>query len=157
MIDIANVPFAHVAPLFLLLLLFAGGCSQDSTKDYQVDEVSFEAKHFKMIEEKTGLTLPKGSRGLHLFYRGYAIDPAFVAKVQIPGNAQEALRVRLEEIPQHNYGIEGSSLTQNLDWWTPSKGTIKVERVFDYDMNAIQVILALEEGRWVLYLMWVKV
>lgn len=142
--------------LILSLGLIVMGCNRDFGRDYHLDEESFDAESLKMVEQRTGLTLPAGSRGLNMFYQGSQIDPSFVAKIEIPAYSQEVLIKQIEQIHNEDGSVTGS-LTEKVTWWNPSELTIQVERQFSLDMNYVRIIFCEENERCILYLEWIKI
>ena len=59
--------------LSLVLTLCVTGCGGN----YTLDQKSFTAEKLKMVEQRTGITLPTGSQGLNMFYKGEPMDPLF--------------------------------------------------------------------------------
>ncbi len=142
--------------LMLQIAIVIFGCSRDkSTTDYHLDENTFDNKTLEMIQKNMGMTLPDKSRGLHLFWKGYAVDPAFVAKVEIPEAAQDEVRNKLENIQNHDGSVTGS-LTDKVTWWKPS-GVEKVTRQFLHDGNYVFILFCKEGDRYVIYIEWIKI
>ena len=139
----------------LLTILCIVGCGSDIGKDYSLDEKSFDADTLKMIEQRTGIQLPSDAQGLNMFYQGSQIDPSFIAKIKIPQSSREAIARQIKEIPNKDGSVSGS-LAEKVNWWTPSKSTIHTERQFTVDMNYVHAILCQENGRWILYVEWIK-
>jgi hypothetical protein len=142
--------------LALVLAFLANGCGCNSWGNYNLDEKSFKAETLKMVEQRTGIPLPAGSRGLNIFYKGAPMDPYFVAKVEIPQTSHEELFKHIEQVPNQEISVSGS-VTAKLPWWMPSKETIQVERRFKLDGNYVHAVLCEENGRWILYLEWYTV
>lgn len=122
--------------------------------DYSLDEKTFDAEALAMVEKNTGLTLPPGTRGLNLFYKRFAIDPSFYAKVEIPGSSGEALAAQIGRIPDRS-GSVSETITQTLPWWRPAEATTVVKRLYFENNDGVQAILCKEGNRWILYLEWI--
>jgi len=127
---------------------------------YELDARSFSAKSLKMVEDRIGLTLPAGSRGLNMFYDHFhCIDPYFVAKIEIPASSHEAFTKQLEPIPE-KWQLKDSAqiqLSKKVAWWNPSEATIRRQRWSMPNGNGVWVLLCEENGRWILYVSWVCV
>lgn len=150
---VANYLNLFIFVFGLLLMAFGGG--NFSNADYNLDERSFTAESLKMIEQNTGLAFPVGSRGLHMFYQN-SLDPAFVAKVEIPADSKDILIKQIEQI-QNKDGSVAESLTEKVTWWKPSEATIRIERQFTRDASHIHVLFCQEQERWVIYLTWFSI
>jgi len=123
--------------------------------NYTLDQKSLTAEKLKMVEQRTGITLPTGSQGLNMFYKGEPMDPYFVANVEIPENAHEDLRTRIEQIRNEEIHVSGSPTTARFAWWKASKETTKVERQFHVKPDYyVHLVLCEESGRWILYVEW---
>src|SRR5688500_9421701 len=70
------------------LIWFLTGCQPSSRSNYELDDKTFSPKFLRMVEERTGISLPKGCRGLNLLYRGAQTDPSFRAKIEIPSSSE---------------------------------------------------------------------
>lgn len=150
----ANGAIMRICILSLIAICIFG-CDGGSN-DYHLNERTFDAKSLEMIQQKTGVTLPDGSRGLHLFWQGSAsIDPSFVAKIEIPMSAGEAMTKQIGLLRNVDGSVEGS-LTEKVAWWKPSN-TARVERQYSHDGNYIRIVVCKEKDRWVLYLEWIKI
>lgn len=135
-----------------LVASLLSACSR--TSDYSLDEQHFTAASLKLVESKTGLSFPKGSRGLNMFYRGSQIDPSFAAKVKVPLEAEAAMRLQVTSIANVEISVSGK-VFENLEWWRPSQGTILVERQFNGpDGYYVHVILCSQQGDCVAYIEW---
>jgi len=90
-----------------------------------------------------------------MFYRHwpYSLDPAYVAKIEIPESAHENFTAQLEQLPHEDVTIT-TSLTEKVNWWNPSAETIEVERIYHHDTGGARVILCREIDRWILYVFW---
>ncbi len=109
-----------------------------------------------MVEKKTGFALPSGSRGLNLYYSGSEIDPAFVAKIEVPVASGEQFVKQLEQIPIHADWKSVNPLSQRVSWWKPTKTSILIERTFIIGSTAafVHALVCKEEARWIFYVEW---
>jgi hypothetical protein len=154
----------RVIPLVSLTLVLTGcgpkvGSQQlgKNRSDHELDETTFDAAALALVQRNTGIQLPDGSRGLNMFYQGSTcIDPSFVAKIQIPESSGGELASRIKKI-RHRRGAVSGSLTEKVPWWTPSSGTIRVQRQFNPGGDYVRAILSQEEDRLVLYLEWINI
>jgi hypothetical protein len=141
--------------LFICLSLILTGCNLDSFVDYSANEDSFDAGKLRMIEQRTGITLPKGTRGLNLFYRGSSIDPAFLAKVEIPFSELDAMANQINKHEQT--GTIDSTLMSRVTWWTPRASTVKSERRFLNDGDYVQAYVCKEDSTGIVYIAWFNI
>jgi hypothetical protein len=150
-----NILIKHIY-LFIVALvaLFISACSYSS--DYNLDSQSFKADSIKLVESKTGLVLPKGTRGLNMFYRGSQIDPSFAAKVEIPSEAEPAMNLEITKITNQEINVS-RPLFKTLSWWNISDSTILAERQY-YGPNGyyVHIILCSENKKCILYVEWVS-
>jgi len=144
----------HVILIFSIALVLAG-CDY-KVGDYQLDESTFDDAAIAMVQKETGIQLPDGSRGLKMLYQGSAIDPSFLAKIQIPESSKEEIVNHIGEI-EHQDGTVNGSLTEKVRWWSPSSGTIITQRQSTPEGNYIRAILCQEGDQLVLYLEWIKI
>ncbi len=142
--------------LILCQIFVVIGCGRGFSKDYQLDENSFDINSLKMIEQRTGIKLPESSRGLRLFYQGSHIDPSFIAKIEIPISRREELIKVIEQYPI-KMGMVKGSLTEKVDWWIPPGVTIQIDRQFTLDGNYVHMIFCKEKDQWILYIEWIKI
>ena len=88
--------------LFFLIVLTIG-CGLPHAKDYQLNHTSFSAKRLNQVEQETGITLPKGARGLNLFCDNTSgFTPGYLAKIEIPAGKSQAFVQQLKKHPQSN-------------------------------------------------------
>jgi len=145
------VRIMSVISLVFLILGCEGGSmgSRDYDQDYHLDGESFDAEWLKLVENKTGIALPEGSKGLHLFYKGNAVDPSFYAKIEIPEHSNKQMSDQIQKLPNSMSSVTDNT-AKSLSWWKPTQGTIGVKRL----MSGLQVFLSKEEGKTVLYVSW---
>jgi len=132
------------------------GCGPKFGDDYELDEHTFTTEKFAFIEQRTGLTIPADSHGMNMFYEGSQIDPAFVAKIEIPASSGESFAKQLDQIPVGEMHVS-NPLSEKIPWWKPSKAATKSERQFMLNSAYVHVLLCNEDGRWILYLEWASV
>ena len=144
-------PFLSI--IFCLVLM---GCGPKFGDDYELDANTFTAEKFALIEQRTGITIPADSHGINMFYEGSQIDPAFVAKIEIPAASQESLAKQIDQIPIGDVHVS-NPLSEKTAWWKPSKAATKSERQFMLNSAYVHVLLCNEDGRWILYLEWASV
>lgn len=120
-----------------------------------LDSQSFDVDALKMVEDKTDLRLPTGTKGLNLLYHGERIDPAFVAKLKIQEESHELIFKELEHIPNLSGAISGSH-SEEVTWWTPRQGTIHVERLYVTNGCCVHALLSKENNGLFLYLEWIQ-
>lgn len=145
----------HIRVLVCVVTICLLGCD-GGLKDYCLNEHTFDAKALEMVQQKTGVTLPDRARGLHLFWQGAAsVDPSFVAKIDIPKAAGEAMASQIGQLRNVDGSVSGS-LTEKVAWWKPT-GAARVERQYGLDRNYVHVVICKEEDRWMLYLEWMKI
>jgi hypothetical protein len=101
-----------------------------------------------------GLKLPAGSKGLNFYYKA-PIDPAFLAKIEIPSDAKEGMAKQLSALPNKPVKTSGG-LSERISWWTPTVGNVLEDREFLDDSNGRyrRAILTEKDGVWLLYLDW---
>ncbi len=144
----------------ILLLLFAVlgliGCGDGSDSRYyhsfELDESTFDAEAMQMIERDTGLDIPDNARGLNFAYKP-PIDPAFLARIEIPAESLELMKKQLDVLKEKKIGTSGG-LRERTPWWRPSQGTILIDKqVWDSsDGSLLHTVLATEDGKFILYI-----
>ena len=138
--------------LFLITVCLMG-CGK-GTRDYELVSADFGADTLLMVEKEMGLKLPAGAKGLNFYYKA-PIDPAFIAKIEIPSDAKDGMEKLLSAFPNKPFNSSGG-LSDRISWWTPTEGRVIQDRMF-FDANNGQsrrVILTEKDGRWFLYLDW---
>lgn len=121
-------------------------------KDYGLDASTFDAKAMKRVEGLTGLNLPPGSKGLHMYCWESGIDPAMIAKVEIPAEAVPKLAGQIETLQSSDYSI--ASPPKDHAWWNPSAMKIRIQRSVFESGRGLRIILGEENGRWMLLVWW---
>jgi hypothetical protein len=137
----------------LLIAFCLMGCGK-GTRDYELGSADFGADSLLMVEKEMGLKLPAGSKGLNFYYKA-PIDPAFLAKIEIPSDAKEGMAKQLSALPNKPVKTSGG-LSERISWWTPTVGNVLEDREFLDDSNGRyrRAILTEKDGVWLLYLDW---
>ena len=135
--------------IVLFLLLF--GCSKYD-RDFELDEQSFNLETLQCIEKAVGFPLPTNARGLNYYYKA-PVDPSFVAKVEMPSSARGDLLQRISAITNEDVHVAGA-ISERVQWWTPTKGKMLIDRQRTSGEAYQHAILAEEGGRLILYLEW---
>src|SRR5882724_7630150 len=112
-----------IAVLFLSLAL--SGCSGN----YERNSTNFTAKELEMVGERTGISIPSGSRGLNLYYEGGHIDPCFLAKIDASSMTNSSFAEQIEKLPNEEISFE-DSLIKKVSWWNVSKEEVRCHRRF---------------------------
>jgi len=138
-----------VIPTVLVFL----GCGRDA-QQYELDSKSFDSRTLQRIQSDTGIALPPGARGLNFYYKP-PIDPALIAKIEIPQNSTADLIKTLSAIENdgniHNMETMGTKVT----WWIPKGTKPLVDRQrFTGPGNYLHVILTEDGEKVVLYIEW---
>ena len=138
-----------------LLALCAVGCADARyLQQFELDDRSFDRDAMAMIARDTGIHLPKGSRGLNLKYKP-PVDPAFIARVEIPQSDRDAVIKQIELIQSADVGSRGVSLWAGVKWWPPPGHGVVIERVGLPSGNVVRACLVEEEGQLILYVEFV--
>ena len=140
----------QVRPFFgLFLLLF--GCGK-YCRDFELDERTFDREILQCVEKAVGYSLPTNARGLNYYYKA-PVDPAFLAKVEIPSSARSEILQRICTMTNEDVHVVGV-ISERVQWWTPTKGKILIERQQTSGEAYHHAILVEENGRLLLYLEW---
>jgi len=139
------------ALIAVLLCLLNAGCGSDV---YEKDAKSFDAASLRMIQDKTGLHLPDGSKGLHIIVRERD-NLTFAACIEIPVSGLETLKEELSRKKSRDGEIL-KGLVAPLSWWNPSDGVV-LEKLFVKGMDGIEVFLCNRDDRWLLFVYFVSV
>ena len=117
--------------------------------DYSLDKATFDERHIEMLKKRTGIKLPKGTKGLNLFSKSNTIDPEIFAKLEIPKASVDNIVTQLAGF-NRAMGIMDDT-NDALDWWTPPK-TMRMDNNYFHDGALINVIFCRENKRWILYI-----
>ena len=133
----------------LCLLLF--GCSK-YYRNFELDERSFDRETLQLIEKAFGFPLSTNARGLNYYYKA-PVDPSFVAKVEMPSSARSEILQRISAITNEDVHVAGA-ISERVQWWTPTRGKILIDRQRTSVEAYQHAILAEEGGCLILYLEW---
>ena len=139
--------------LILCLCVVSIGCSR-SFRNYELDDHSFTAADLQTVQERTGIQLPTGSRGLNLYYNQPQFHPSFIAKIEIPTNTIDSVARQMERIPNEDYHFT-NSISEKMSWWNPSnsEGAIKRQFVLTHS-GFVDIQICKETNRWLFYAYW---
>ena len=142
----------RLASIFLIALCLMG-CGK-GTSDYELGSADFGAETLHMVEKDMGLKLPTGAKGLNFYYKA-PIDPAFIAKIEIPSDAKEGIEKQLLAFPNKPFNSSGG-LSERILWWTPTEGRVIHDRMFFDASNgqSRRAILTEKDGNMFLFLDW---
>lgn len=140
---------------FVTLVLIAGcllGCG-DGLRDRELGPSNFDAATLREVEKEMGIKLPAGAKGMNYYYKA-PMDPAFIAKIEIPADAKDGMLKQLSVLPHKPIRTSGG-LPARISWWTPTDGKVLIEREF-VDGREIyrRLFLTEKEDQWLLYLEW---
>lgn len=140
---------------FVTLVLIAVGligCG-DGLRDRELGPTSFDAATLREVEKEMGITLPADAKGLNYYYKA-PMDPAFIAKIEIPAHAKDGLLKTLSALPHKPIRTSGG-LPERIPWWKPTEGNVVLERLF-LDSGGIRrrVLFTEKDAKWLLYLEW---
>lgn len=118
--------------------------------EFELDEQTFDADAMQMIVEDSGLTIPKGARGLNFRYSS-PIDSSFVARVEIPQEARDSMLKQIDSIQNEDINISGGP-GEKVDWWPPPRESIIVDRQCRHsDGDYFRAALTDEDHQVILY------
>lgn len=139
--------------LFILTLLLIAGCSRDA-REYELNSKSFDLQTLQRIESDTGITLPAGTRGLNFYYKP-PIDPAYIAKIEIPLKSKDDVIKTLSAIVNDENLHVPDSLGAKVNWWIPKGAKVLLDRQrFVGTGNYLHVMLSEEDSSVILYVEW---
>ena len=139
--------------IILVVVAIVIAASFYHSANYTLDQSSFTTNALAMVEKQTRLKIPQGSRGLNMVYEGFKVDPAFVAKIEIPTNAEMGLKSQIEGISNQEYHPIGL-LSEKVSWWKPAKNETALERTYAVNSSLARLILCHQDGQIVLYVEW---
>ena len=132
------------------LLLVTGAPSSRWGQEFELNENAFDSEAMQMIRTDTGLNLPDGVRGLNFRYSP-PIDPAFVARIEIPAESQDQVLKQIEAIPIQEINISGGP-GEKVGWWPPPKELVIIDRhCHQSDGDYFRAALSKEDNRIILY------
>ncbi|MDB6016209.1 MAG: hypothetical protein JWR19_698 [Pedosphaera sp.] len=103
-----------------------------------------------MVETHSKLKLPDKSRGLNMVYEGSRGDPAFVAKIGIPSDAEDNIKQQIEKRANEDYHPIGA-LSEKVSWWNPAQLKVVLERKYTVDSSYVHVLLCHDNQQVVLF------
>ena len=119
-------------------------------REFELDETSFDSEVMQTILTNTGLNLPEGAKGLNFRYSP-PIDPAFVARIEIPAESQDIVMKQIEAIRVQEINISGGP-GEKVNWWPPPKEFVIIDRqCFQPDGCYFRAALSKEDERIILY------
>jgi len=139
--------------ILFFIAVFLMGCGKGS-RDYELGSADFGADTLLIVEKKMGFKLPAGAKGLNFYYKA-PIDPAFIAKIEIPSGAKDDMAKQVSALPNKPIKSSGG-LAERISWWTPTVGKVLQDREFFDDSNgeSRRAVLTEEDGICLLYLDW---
>jgi hypothetical protein len=138
-------------PLLSTVLLFAG-CGREY-RTYELDRTSFDVNTLQRIQSDTGIVLPAGARGLNFYYKP-PIDPAYIAKIEIPPSSKEDVIKMLSAIKNDENIHTTESLGAKVRWWIPKGAKVLVDRQNFHTGNYLHVTLTEDDTLVILYIEW---
>ena len=139
--------------LFVFTALLIVSCGRDA-REYQLDSRSFDLKTLQKIQSDTGITIPAGARGLNFYYKP-PIDPAYIAKIEIPLSSKEDAIKTISAISNDENLHVLDSLGSKVDWWIPKGAKTLLDRQrFVGTGNYLHVMLTKENASVILYIEW---
>lgn len=87
----------RTAILLCLTMIGMTGCGRHA-REYELDSTNFDAATLREVEQKTGVKLPAGAKGLNYYYKP-PIDPIHIARISIPAEAKDEMVSRLSALP----------------------------------------------------------
>ena len=123
---------------------------------YELDSRSFDSKTLQRIQSDTGIILPAGARGLNFYYKP-PIDPAYIAKIEIPLKSKEDVIKTLSVITNDDNLHTMGSLGTKVSWWVPKGAKTLMDRQrqrFIGPGNYLHVMLTEEDATVILYIEW---
>jgi len=142
-----------VVALAVAVVFVLKGARKYGPDRYAHDAQTFTSADLQMIATNIGVVLPSGTKGLRVVYDHYScIDPAFVAKLQVPAEdktlARQIQGIKAQEIHVSN------ALSERTSWWTPVLTGTSVDKQFHTADAYARVILCQENGASILYVEW---
>jgi hypothetical protein len=141
--------------LLLSAILFITGCGDSRYGHaFELDQSTFDADAMQLIRHDTGILIPAGARGLNFTYTP-PIDPAYLARIEIPPESRGALEAQLAALKENRIESTGG-LSTKTPWWRPTQGKVIVDKqVFDGNHGTtLHAILAIEGETLILYIDW---
>ena len=108
-----------------------------------------------MIQSDTRIVLPASARGLH-FYHKPPIDPAYLAKIEIPRDSKAKMMETLSLITNMDIHTDGS-FEKRVSWWIPTSAKVLVDRQTMIGSDYLHATLTEETDDIILYIEWVTI
>ena len=142
---------AVVPCLLLLIMLLIGGCRESRwLRHFEVNETGFDAEVMQVIAKDTGLIFPAGTKGLHFQYKP-PIDPAFIAKLEIPTEARQQMLAQIGVMKNEQMHVSGA-LGAKVNWWLGPDESVLVDRQYTRSDGAyLRAVLTTNGNRLFLY------
>lgn len=139
--------------LIIPVVLLLTGCGRDA-REYELDSKGFDSKKLQEIQSDTGIIFPVGARGLNFYYKP-PIDPAYIAKIEIPKQSKDDFIKSLSTI-ENDHNIKNvQSMGTKVNWWIPKHVKPLLDRQrFVGTGNFLHVVLTDEGTKVILYLEW---
>lgn len=139
--------------LSILTVTLLSGCGRDARR-YELDSKSFDTKTLQRIQSDIGINLPAGARGLNFYYTP-PIDPAYIAKIEIPPSSKDDLIKMLSVIENDNNIHSTETMGTKVRWWIPKGVKPLMDRQrFVGTGNYLHVMLTEEDAKIILYIEW---
>lgn len=133
------------------------GCGLKFGDDYTLDAASFDTNSLDTVANVSRLQLPDGVRGLNMVYRGSGIDPALIAKLEIPPESASNLVFQISSIQGKSKASASETLTRGHSWWTEKSLTVEIHKKLILGSEYLELIFGKEEGKWILLVKWFTV
>jgi hypothetical protein len=135
-------------------MVLLSGCGPRE-REYELDSKNFDSKTLQMIQTDTRIVLPASARGLHFYYKP-PIDPAYLAKIEIPRDSKEKMTQSVSSITGMDIHTDGS-FQKRVSWWIPKSAKVLVERQTRVGNDYLHVTLTEESDAVILYIEWVTI
>ena len=118
--------------------------------DYTLTEKDFTRSALVVVETNSNLKLPDKSRGLNMVYIASRGGPVFVAKIEIPADAEDAIKRQIAMVANEDYHPI-NALSEGVSWWNPEKASVVVERKYTVANSYVHVFLCRDDKQLVLF------
>jgi hypothetical protein len=123
-------------------------------REYELDSKSFDTNTLQKIQTDTGIAFPTAARGLNFYYKP-PIDPAYLAKIEIPPRSKADMMKTLSAITNDGNVHPMESLGTKVHWWIPKGAGILMDRQrLVGSGNYLHATLAEEDTSMMLYIEW---
>lgn len=141
--------------ILLASVILIVGCDRSRyDRAFELDQSTFDAGAMEMIRKDTGFSISEGARGLNFAYKP-PVDPAFVARIEIPSEDRESIEKQLAALKGNRIEVRGG-LADKIKWWRPMQGRVIVDKlVFDPENGTtLHGVLSIEAENLILYIDW---